>query len=164
MWITPTLQSDLCQDFLLAMQMVQLQQKIGTSEDRILFLETSEQRLKNCVSQLERSLEVMQASPDSPAVLDQCSFLHIAWGEFLNPEQMTTSHFAVPLQLAQQHLKVAKDEVSTKEQEFHRELATARKLAQLYKEADGEKGKKVTELEGIITELQKHLKVALDLA
>ena len=70
------------------------------------------------------------------------------------------SHFAVPLQLAQQHLKVAKDEVSTKEQEFHRELATARKLAQLYKEADGEKGKKVTELEGIITELQKHLKVA----
>ena len=72
--------------------------------------------------------------------------------------------FALPLQLAQQHLKVAKDEVSTKEQEFHRELATARKLAQLYKEADGEKGKKVTELEGIITELQKHLKVALNLA
>ena len=72
--------------------------------------------------------------------------------------------FDVPLQLAQQHLKVAKDEVSTKEQEFHRELATARKLAQLYKEADGEKGKKVTELEGIITELQKHLKVALNLA
>ena len=145
------------------MQMVQLQQKIGTSEDRILFLESSEQRLKKCVSQLERSLEVMQASPDSPAVLDQCSFLHIAWG-VPEPEQMTTSHFAVPLQLAQQHLKVAKDEVSTKEQEFHRELATARKLAQLYKEADGEKGKKVTELEGIITELQKRLKVALDLA
>ena len=62
------------------MQMVQLQQKIGTSEDRILFLETSEQRLKNCVSQLERSLEVKQASPDSPSVPDQCSFLHIAWG------------------------------------------------------------------------------------
>ena len=73
------MQPDLCQDFLLAMQMVQLQQKIGAAEDRILFLETSEQRLKNCVSQLERSLEVMQASPD-PAVLDQCSFLHIAGG------------------------------------------------------------------------------------
>ena len=78
--IMSILQPDLCQDLLLAMQMVQLQQKIGTSEDRVLFLETSEQRLKDCVSQLERSLEVMPASPDSPAVLDQCSLLHIAWG------------------------------------------------------------------------------------
>ena len=57
----PYLQADVCQKRLLAMQMVQLQQKIGTSEDRILFLETSEQRLKDCVSQLERSLEVMLA-------------------------------------------------------------------------------------------------------
>ena len=47
------------------MQMVQLQQKFGTSEDRILFLETSEQRLKDCVSQLERSLEVMLACSHS---------------------------------------------------------------------------------------------------
>ena len=66
-WITSILQPDLRQDCLPAMQMVQLQQKIGTTEDRILFLETSEQRLKDCVSQLERSLEVMLASPHSPA-------------------------------------------------------------------------------------------------
>lgn len=45
-----------------------------------------------------------------------------------------------------------------KEQEFHKELNTARKLAQLYKEAEGERCKKVAELEGIILELQKHLK------
>jgi hypothetical protein len=62
--------------------------------------------------------------------------------------------------VAQQDLKAAKDETSMKEQEFHKELNTARKLAQLYKEAEGERCKKVAELEGIILELQKHLKAS----
>ena len=59
---------------------------------------------------------------------------------------------------AQQQLKAAKDEASVKDQEFHKELSTARKLAQLYKEAEAERCRKVAELEGIVLELQKHLK------
>lgn len=43
---------------LLPMQIVQLQQKAGTSDDKLQRLEASEQRLKDRVSQLERSLEV----------------------------------------------------------------------------------------------------------
>jgi len=41
------------------MQIVQLQQKIGTSDDKVQRLETSEQRLKDRVRQLEKSLEVL---------------------------------------------------------------------------------------------------------
>lgn len=61
---------------------------------------------------------------------------------------------------AQQQLKTAKDEASGKDQEFHKELSTARKLAQLYKEAEAERCRKVAELEGIVMELQKHLTVS----
>ena len=41
------------------MQIVQLQQKIGTSDDKVQRLEISEQRLKDRVRQLEKSLEVI---------------------------------------------------------------------------------------------------------
>ncbi len=41
------------------MQIVQLQQKIGTSDDKVQRLEASEQRLKDRVRQLEKSLEVL---------------------------------------------------------------------------------------------------------
>ena len=47
-----------------------------------------------------------------------------------------------------------------KDQHFHKELSTARKLAQLYKEAEAERCRKVAELEGIVLELQKHLKAS----
>lgn len=47
-----------------------------------------------------------------------------------------------------------------KDQHFHKELNTARKLAQLYKEAEAERCRKVAELEGIVLELQKHLKAS----
>ena len=72
--------------------------------------------------------------------------------------RITAHNWYICCQVAQQDLKAAKDETSMKEQEFHKELNTARKLAQLYKEAEGERCKKVAELEGIILELQKHLK------
>ena len=41
------------------MQIVQLQQKLGTSDDKVQRLELSEQRLKDRVRQLEKSLEVI---------------------------------------------------------------------------------------------------------
>ena len=41
------------------MQIVQLQQKISTSDDKVQRLEASEQRLKDRVRQLEKSLEVI---------------------------------------------------------------------------------------------------------
>ena len=46
-------------------QIVQLQQKVGTADDKAQRLEASEQRLKERVRQLERSLEV--AIPTSMA-------------------------------------------------------------------------------------------------
>lgn len=54
------------------MQIVQLQQKIGTSEDKLQRAEASEQRLKDRVSQLEHSLEVTfqcHATPECDAIL-----------------------------------------------------------------------------------------------
>lgn len=66
----------------------------------------------------------------------------------------------VCMQGSQQSLKAAKDESNSKEQIFHKELATAQKLSRLYKEASEERSRKCTELEGIIRELQKHLEVS----
>ena len=63
------------------------------------------------------------------------------------------------MQTCQQSLKVAKDEVDSKEHIFSKELATAQKLYTLYKDSSEERSRKVTELEGIIRELQKHLEV-----
>ena len=62
-------------------------------------------------------------------------------------------------QAARQALKNAKDEADYREHNFQKELATSQKLAALYKEANDERSRKVTELEGVIRELQDHLKV-----
>ena len=62
-------------------------------------------------------------------------------------------------QAARQALKDAKDEADYREHNFQKELATSQKLAALYKEANDERSRKVTELEGVIRELQDHLKV-----
>jgi hypothetical protein len=56
-------------------------------------------------------------------------------------------------------LKAARDDAAAKEHIFQRELATAQRLTALYKEGSEERGRKCTELEGIIQELQKHLEV-----
>ena len=62
-------------------------------------------------------------------------------------------------QAARQARKDAKDEADYREHNFQKELATSQKLAALYKEANEERSRKVTELEGVIRELQDHLKV-----
>ena len=67
--------------------------------------------------------------------------------------------FLLLVQIARRDLKDAKDEADSREYSFQKELATAQKLAALYKEASEERNKKVAELEGIMREMQSHLEV-----
>ena len=57
------------------MQIVQLQQKVSTADDKAQQLEATEQRLKERVRQLERSLEVMTPSLWCRAILRDESFM-----------------------------------------------------------------------------------------
>lgn len=130
----------------LYVQVVQLQQTITEAEDKVQQLERSERRLKERVAELQRSAEVR----DDPFTL---------LTDAVDPFLTCDANADVPVQTAQQNLKVARDEGDSKEHIFNKELATAQKLYTLYKDASEERSRKVTELEGIIRELQKHLEV-----
>ena len=56
-------------------------------------------------------------------------------------------------------LRAAKDDLVTREQQFHRELSTAQTLSSMYKEASEGRAQKVAQLEGVIHELRTHLEV-----
>ncbi len=134
---------------ILEVQVVQLQQTITEAEDKAQQLERSERRLKERVAELERAAEVHIISKS-----------HFAWLSASISVQGEANAY-LSMQTAQQDLKVAKDEGDSKEHIFNKEMATAQKLYTLYKDASEERSRKVTELEGIIRELQKHLEVAV---
>lgn len=61
------------------------------------------------------------------------------------------------MQVAQARLKEARDEAATREEQFERELATARSLADMQRELATDRAARCAELEGIIRELQKNM-------
>ncbi len=62
-------------------------------------------------------------------------------------------------QAAQARLKEARDEAAAREEQFERELATARSLADMQRELAADRATRCAELEGIIRELQKNMEV-----
>ncbi len=62
-------------------------------------------------------------------------------------------------QAAQARLKEARDEAAAREEQFERELATARSLAGMQRELAADRAARCAELEGIIRELQKNMEV-----
>ena len=65
------------------------------------------------------------------------------------------------MQAAQARLKEARDEAATREEQFERELATARSLADMQRELAADRAARCAELEGIIRELQKNMEACL---
>lgn len=61
------------------------------------------------------------------------------------------------LQSLSGQLKDTKEELAQKEQNFETELGLAQRMAQLYKESADEHSKRNDELEGIVTELKRHM-------
>ena len=65
----------------------------------------------------------------------------------------------ITVQAAEKQLKEVKTRASDWEQHFEKELATAQKLAALYKTAADDRMARCTELEGVMRELKEHVQV-----
>jgi len=60
-------------------------------------------------------------------------------------------------QAAQSQLREARDEAAARQEQFEKELATARSLADMNRELASDRAARCTELEGIIRELQRNM-------
>lgn len=58
-----------------------------------------------------------------------------------------------------QEIREMREESASKEESFEKELAMVQRMAQLYRESAEEHGKRSSELEGIVKELQSHIEV-----
>ena len=63
------------------------------------------------------------------------------------------------LQAVHNELRAAKQDLVTREQQFERELSTAQTLSGMYKESLDARAHKVSQLEGVISELRTHNEV-----
>ena len=81
-------------------------------------------------------------------------------------EQLSTEHSRLLEQVKEQekmlkatslNLKEAREEIASKEESFEKEIALAQRMAQLYKENSEEHSKRAAELEGIVSELKRHM-------
>ncbi len=61
------------------------------------------------------------------------------------------------LQAAQAQLREARDDAAARQEQFEKELATARSLADMNRELASDRAARCTELEGIIRELQRNM-------
>ena len=76
---------------------------------------------------------------------------------------MLCSTYGLGVQTVHRDLKAAREEAQAQEQSFQRELSSAQKLSDMYKEMANARIHKCESLEGVLRELKTHLEVWLRL-
>ena len=89
-----------------------------------------------------------------------CTLMHCCSPQYMEAIDNDTTN-TCGMQAVHAELRVAKEDLVTREQQFERELATAQTLSGMYKEAAEARSTKVTQLEGVISELRAHLEVGI---